>query len=77
MKRGDLPLEIAKQVVECLLVGHALLNAFDRERGEWVILYSNHGDRTLDTLAYAPCLPLDLFSALHAGELARGAGDER
>ena len=59
------------------LGGHALLNAFDRERGEWVILYSNHGDRTLDTLAYAPCLPLDLFSALHDGELARGAVEQR
>lgn len=48
--------------------GHAVLNAFDLERGEWVILYSNHGDRTLDTLSYAPCLPLELFTALHEGD---------
>jgi len=56
--------------------GHAVLNAFDRERGEWVILYSNHGDRTLDTLSYAPCLPLDLFSAMHDGEIVRAEKSE-
>jgi CubicO group peptidase (beta-lactamase class C family) len=47
--------------------GFAVLNAFDLQRKEWVILLSNHGNPTLDTLPYAPCLPLDLFSALHDG----------
>ncbi len=54
-----------------------MLNAFDHARGEWVILYSNHGDTTLDTLPYAPCLPLDLFAALHDGELAKGSLEKR
>lgn len=47
--------------------GFAVLNAFDLAREEWVILLSNHGNRTLDTLPYAPCLPLDLFAMLHNG----------
>lgn len=48
--------------------GFAVLNAFDREHEQWVILLSNHGNTTLDTLSYAPCLPLDLFTALHQGQ---------
>lgn len=47
--------------------GFAVLNAFDLEREQWVILLSNHANRTLDTLSYAPCLPLDLFTTLHQG----------
>lgn len=49
--------------------GHAVMNALDPERQAWVILYSNHGQRTLDTLSYASCLPLDLFSAVFEGEV--------
>lgn len=55
--------------------GHAVLNALDLKRGDWVILYSNHGNPTLDSLSYAPCLPLDLFSSLYGGTLTRGGAD--
>ncbi len=51
--------------------GFAMMNAFDLDREEWVILLSNHGNRTLDTLSYAPCLPLDLFCVLHGGAVGR------
>lgn len=59
----DVTLQLAER--RGAIGGFAVLNAFDREREQWVILLSNHGNTTLDTLSYAPCLPLDLFVALN------------
>ena len=68
----DVTLNIAER--RGAIGGFAVLNAFDLERGDWVILLSNHANRTLDTLSYAPCLPLDLLCALHGGTIVGPPG---